>query len=415
MSKSLKYSNLLLRGMSILSKFLLILYITKYFSISELGMYSLFFTSITLFVLVLGFDFYMYNTREILALNKNSLQSKYIVNQLFVHLVFYIILLPMALILFQLNVLPSSYLLWFYVIVITEHLSQELYRLLITLSYPVYANFLYFVRTSSWIYIILLLWYFDVNKEYHNLETVWEFWFFGSFISVILGVAKLIKIINFTDSFSLKTIEIEWIKKGLRISVIFFVMTIMLKIIEFSDRYMIQYFLNNEQVGIYSFYSNFANVAQVIIFTLVVMIDSPKFLEAIAKKNVLKYKKLKKTFNNKVFYISVVSFFIVSITIYIALYFVNKISLFNNISTFFILNVSTFIQNILLITYYHLYAYKKENILLFSTIFAALLNIILNIIFIQYYGIFGAAIATLISISIMLIVQYIFIRKISNV
>lgn len=408
MTNSLKIFNLSLRGLSIVSKFFLILYITKYFSLSDLGVYGIFFTTITILVLVLGLDFYMFNTREILSVDYDKRLSL-ILNQSILHIITYLLILPLVLGVFYFNILPWQYLVWFYGILIAEHLSQELYRLFITLSKPLFANFLLFIRTSSWIYILLFIWIYDESKQFHNLELIWKMWFLGSVASILLGIYQLKKTIHIPNSSN--SINFKWIQKGLTISAIFFLSTIMLKTIEFSDRYMIQYWLNNEDLGIYTFYANFTNVAQTIVFTLVVMIHSPKILEFANQNNFTAYRKLKTIFNKQIIFISLISFFVVIVAIYGALYLINKTTLYNNLMTFYILNFSILMQNYVLIYYYDLYSQKKDKRILTSTIIGAILNIVLNIILIPQYGIIGAAIATLLSIISILITQYIFTKE----
>lgn len=408
MTNSLKILNLALRGLSIISKFFLILYITKYFSLADLGIYGLFFTTITILVLVLGLDFYMFNTREILSVEQDTRLSL-IINQLFLHLITYSFVLPLVLGVFYFNILPWQYLGWFYGILIAEHLSQELYRIFITLSKPFFANFLLFIRTSSWIYILLFIWLHDDLKQFHNLELIWKMWLLGSVTSILLGIYQLKQTIPISDSSN--SVNFRWIQKGLTISAIFFLSTIMLKTIEFSDRYMIQYWLNNKDLGVYTFYANFTNVAQTIVFTLVVMIHSPKILEYANQNNFTAYKKLKAIFNKQIVFISIISFFIVVLAIYSALYLMNKPILYNNLVTFYILNFSILVQNYVLIYHYDLYSQKKDKKILFSTITGAILNIVLNIILIPRYGITGAAIATLLSIISILIAQYIFTKE----
>ncbi len=408
MTNSLKIFNLSLRGLSTVSKFFLILYITKYFSLSDLGTYGIFFTTITILVLVLGLDFYMFNTREILSVDHDKRLSL-ILNQSILHVITYLLILPLVLGVFYFNILPWQYLGWFYGILIAEHISQELYRLFITLSKPLFANFLFFIRTSSWIYVLLFIWFFDDSKQFHNLDIIWKVWFLGSIMSVFLGIYQLKK--NILTPNSSNSINFKWIKRGLTVSAIFFLSTIMLKTIEFSDRYMIQYWLNNESLGIYTFYANFTNVAQTIVFTLVVMIHSPKILEFANQKDFGAYWKLKMLFNKQIISISIISFLLVIIAIYIAIYIIGKTTLYDNLITFFILNFSILIQNYMLIYYYDLYSQKKDKRILISTIIGAILNIVLNIILIPQHGITGAAIATLLSIISILITQYIFTKE----
>ncbi len=409
---SSKYFNLLLRGFTTLSRFLLVLYISSFFSLSELGVYGIFFTSITILVLILGLDFYLFNAREILSVHQSK-RAVFIYNQFFLHILTYIFVLPLVVIIFYMNILPFSYMIWFYAILVSEHISQELYRLYTTLSKPLFANFLLFIRTAAWIYILLFIWAFDHNKIYHHLLIVWQMWFLGSLISVLLGVFQLHKILELKN-ISWDQINFPWVKQGIKMSLIFFLSTIMMKIIEFSDRYMIQFWLSDEDVGIYTFYANFVNVAQTIVFTLVVMVYVPNLIEYANKNLIDRYKVNKTIFNTKLITVSITSFFLTLIGTIVVVYVIQENKLWTNITTFLILNISMLVQNALLIYYYELYCFHKEKKILLSTTYGAFVNIILNLILIKIYGILGASLATLISICLIFGLQYYFIKVKSN-
>jgi len=225
---------------------------------------------------------------------------------------------------------------------------------------------------------------------------------------LLLGIYKISTMFNISKKqFKVNYI---WITTGIKISSIFLLSTFMLKIIEFSDRYMIKYILNHESLGIYTFYVSFSNVAQVIVFTVVVM----TFLPSILDSNKINYINLKNKFNKHIIIVSIISFFVVILALYTALFIVSKNLLYENIIVFYILNFAILIQNISLIYYYTLYKRKKEKIILISTIVAAIINVICNFIFIPHFGLIGAALSTIIAIFTMSVFQYFFIRKLKN-
>ena len=87
--------NLLLRSLSIIGKFFLIVFIAKNMSLSELGIYSIFFTTVTLCTYLLGYDFHNYVTREILSPDCTN-QILMIRDQFVLHLFTYLIFFPLV-------------------------------------------------------------------------------------------------------------------------------------------------------------------------------------------------------------------------------------------------------------------------------------------------------------------------------
>ena len=122
--------NIFLRGTTVLMKFVLSVLVIKKLSIEEFGVFGLFQSTVIISTFILGFDFYNFTSREILKENAKSV-SYYFINQLAFHLVVYVLIIPLTFFVFISGIIHSNYLWLFVLILISEHLSQELYRLLI--------------------------------------------------------------------------------------------------------------------------------------------------------------------------------------------------------------------------------------------------------------------------------------------
>ena len=78
----------------------------------------------------------------------------------------------------------------------------------------------------------------------------------------------------------------NWIKKGLLISLPFFIGTVASNVIEFSDIYMIKGHFGlegNTQVGIYSFFVGMGNIVQMFVQSAILIVFAPKLLESFSK------------------------------------------------------------------------------------------------------------------------------------
>ena len=191
MKKSLKnvlrkdrVANLSYRVLTIVFKFLLSIIIVKNLSVHDLGVYGIFQTTITLLIYILGFDFYTFNTREILREEKNI--SFLLLNQVAFHAIVYILILPLILLLFSYNVISTEYIVYFYVILVVEHTSQEIYRILITLKRSVIASLSLFLRSGIWIFILYVAWTYNLSSG--TITDIFSLWFIGALISIIVGL-----------------------------------------------------------------------------------------------------------------------------------------------------------------------------------------------------------------------------------
>lgn len=397
--------NLALRGLSMGARFLLIFYLGKYFTSEDLGMYGLFFTTVTLGLFVLGLDFYTFTNREILYM-KDEDKLYVLRNQLVFYGVTYAVFLLPMLLLFFYNVLPAEYIYLFYVILILEHLSQEFYRIFTVLSYPVFANWLLFLRSAAWIYV-LLAYYFMTRGQTQSLYPLFYGWVIGAGLSVVLGFVKTIKLFG---GGKLKPLELSWFITGLKVCSFYFLSTIALKVIEFANRYVIEYRCDLKLVGVFTFYSQVANMINVVIFTLFLMIVYPKLIIAVSEKNNAEYLRLKSYIMKKVLTYSIVLSVVMIAAIHPILYFMNKPEYFRELPAFYILIASNIFLNVSLVYHYSLYAFKKDVSLFISTAICGVLSMVLNLVLISYFGITGAAAALLLSYIALTITKAIYTK-----
>ena len=398
--------NLGLRGLSMGARFLLILYLGKFFSLDDLGFYGIFFSTVTLSFFLLGLDFYGYSNRETLYARVEDRLSVLRAQLIFYLVTYAVFLLPLSLIFFY-DVLPFEYIVFFYVILILEHLSQELYRIFTMLSYPIFANWLLFLRSGIWVYLIILGWTILPNNTYSMSVILWG-WAIGAGVSVIIG---FIKIFQLHKGYELKSMDLKWFIDGIKISALYFSSTIALKIIEFSSRYMLEYWGSLREVGIFTFYNQIANMINVVIFTLFIMVVYPKLVLLVNQNNIRELLQVKRNMMNKILIYSSSLAILLIIIIKPILYLINKSDFFDEINTFYILILSNIILNVSLVYHYVLYAFRKDFSLFISTAIGAAANILLNIILIQGFGLIGAAVAALLSYIILALLKGVSSRK----
>ena len=402
----IKTINLVLRGITLGSKFLLSIYLVKFLSLEANGEYGIFVATISMLTYVLGLDFYSFNNREILQENSSE-SGKKIKNQFFLFTIVYLIVLPLLYVLGLFDFISEKYVFLFYLILIFDHISIELYRLLVVFSKPIQANMNLFLRTGIWILVLIFAWHNDF-EELKNLKSVFNFWMIGSFLSVAYSIFSLS-----TTGISIpwrEKIETKWILAGLKIATPFFIATLSYKTIQFADRYMVEFYLGTKQTGVYYFFSNISMLIETFVQTTVVMIYSPQLIASLKKDKPFQIN-IFKTFSKEIVIYSVLAVVSVCAIIYPLLYIVEKTELFLSISVFFVMVTTRFIFNISLIYHFKLYVAKKDRIIMTSTLVAVLFNISLNFILIPYYGLIGGALATLISILIMMGFKLFYAKK----
>ncbi len=384
------------------SKFLLVIGLSKTLTTSEYGVLSLIMTTLTFLIFFLGLDFYNFSHREIIE--KNGEKIQFLINQFWFHLSCYIIYIPIIYFIFSNDVVPLEYIIPFYALMILEHMGQELFRLFNLFNKPNHANFTLLIRTAIWIGIMLTVECLIFKRELTIMHLLY-YWIGGSFLAIIYSLIY-IGIGEFkSQEINFFSVDYKWIKKGVKVSMPFFFGTIAYKIIEYSDRYMIDWFLDKEQVGIYSFYANFANIVNIIVNTITITLIVPNLLRAVSSNEVMRIKTITQQFSKELYLTTILISICVIVLIFPTLKWLNKPEFSNELTTYFIILVANVIFNLSLLYHFLLYAYKNDEAIFKPTLYASITNIFLNIVLIPKFGIIAAAISTLVSVTLILILK----------
>jgi len=395
---------IVLRGLSVLAKFL---FTTLFFKYSEAGFgtYSLLATSIFLLVFVMGIDFYSYANRSVLE--PESHPQKIIFNQFSLYGILYLLLLPLVYIIFKWEDFEWQLFWLFYLVLITEHLNFEFYRLLFVFKKPLAANINLFLRNALWVFVAS---YYLFLHQNISMQLVLKLWLAGNiaalFFSLAVSFQKRHKI-----SMQHFVWDKQWILKGLLVSTPYLLGTLAYKTIEFADRFLIDYFLDKKAVGVYAFFANMANVLNIVLFTLVISVLYPSLVESIMKKDRTSFQRIFQQFKKEIIWTSLGVGIILAIILPVLLSLIGKTNYLHQYYVFVLLLLANIALNLSFLFHFIMYAYKKDWKIFKATAWAALLNIVLNIVLIPPIGIGGAAIATFLSFLLVAVIKYFDAKK----
>ena len=392
--------SLTLRGLTLISKFVLLLFIARFLTPDELGIWGLMNVTIAMSLLFLGLDFYIFNTREILSMDVID-RVPMIRDQIVFHSLVYLVALPLLLGVFFIKLIAWKYVGWFYGLLILEHISQESYRLLITLSRPTVANCALFLRSGIWVFAAIGAAYYSENLR--SLTTFWSLWIVGVVVSIGLSIYVL-RHMPWRDGLS-KPIDWDWLKKGVRVALPFFMATMSFMGIQFADRYFLQYFWGEATGGIYTFYANITNTIHTFIVTGIVMIIYPRLVEAYQKKEFDRYKSLMRTMSFGIVGGLIVLVPIAALLIDPVLELVGKQVYAEQSSIFTIMLGTITILCLSYIPHYALFVRHRDRTIIISTIIALVVAMVANGILVPKYGLTGAAYAAFFSMATLFLIK----------
>ncbi len=257
--------NLGLRGATLISRFALVFFLAKLLGPAEIGVYGLITATIGYGLMVVGLDFYMYTTREIINVSPEK-RGALLKNQAIISAIAYLASAPLILALFWAELLPRQYALAFIGLLLIEHLSQELNRLLVALSKPLMASVILFIRQASWILVAVAV--MALHTDARQLSFVLACWFTGALIAALVGIHTLARM-GALHGWQ-HPIDWAWIKRGLKVVLPFLVATLALRAVMTVDRYWFEAINGLELLGVYVFFMSCA-------MTLMAFLDAALF------------------------------------------------------------------------------------------------------------------------------------------
>jgi O-antigen/teichoic acid export membrane protein len=245
--------NIALRGMTLASKFLLIFFLARFLEPAELGVYGLLTATISYALYLLGFDFYTFTTREILKCSRNE-WGGLLKDQGALSLVLYAIFLPLLSLVFIKGLLPWHVAGWFFVLLVLEHLTQELGRLLIAISEQLLASAVLFLRSGIWAVAVTALMF--VTPEARSLDVIMGAWTAGGILALLLGVYRLNRL---GIAGWRKEIDWNWIWKGLKVAIPLLLATLAIRGVFTLDKYWFGSLAGLDVLGAYVLYIGICN------------------------------------------------------------------------------------------------------------------------------------------------------------
>ena len=377
MNKSiLSLFNLSIRSINLASKFILIVFLAKLLSTEEFGQYGVLTAFINLSLYFIGLDFYTYSNREILKNNKND-SSKIIISHFYLIAIVYLISLPILFLLFTNEVLDKKYIVVFYIILILEHINQELMRFLITFGKPILSNLLFFIRSGAWSFIIISISYMEKRTD---LLSVLEIWIAAEMICLVFSIITLQ---NTSFRFNFKKFDWAWIKKGLKICLPFMIGTLAIRAIFTGDRYIIEQFFNSETLASYILFSSLAAAIISFMDAAVFSFLYPKLVLDVNNRNT-EYRNIIKQFYTKTIFFLIIINTLAFFLIHPLLEIIGKSEFLNHIKYFYFLIAIQSIYCLSMVPHYVLYSLHKDKHIIYSHLISAITFFILSLLFIKY-------------------------------
>lgn len=249
-----RFLNVGLRGATLLLRFFLVFFLAKLLEPSDLGIYGLVGGAVAFSLYVIGLDFYVYSSRELLAIEKKS-WGRYLKGQAALASGMYGVFLLVMFLLAEYGAYSEGIIAWLSVLALLEFCCQELNRLHVITAEPLFSSFVLFIRQGLWIVVALLL--MATSSEMRNINTVFICWSLACILALAISVKRItqLNICGWKQS-----IDWTWVHSGVKTSLFFLVGTLSIRALLTFDRFYFESSMGVELVGVYVFYIGVASV-----------------------------------------------------------------------------------------------------------------------------------------------------------
>ncbi len=389
-------SNVGLRGITIFSRFALIMGCARILEPAQLGLLGLFIATINYGVLLVGGDYYTYAQRELLS-EPRSRWSFVLQHQLLATAALYLIIFPVQFILFWLGLLPMEMMWWFLGLLFFEHFAQELNRALIAMQHQLWASWILFFRRGIWVWVVLaVMW---KTPELRTLETIFVGWLIGAAFACIGGAAIIVKR---ATPWKRWTIDWQWILRGYPVGLLFLVSTLCLKGITTFDRYMVQGIAGEDILGAYVFYSGIAILVISFLGFSVSSFVYPRLVAAYSARDQMTYKRTMREFAWSATSVSLVMAIGIILAAPWVMEWTGKSIYAEHIPVLWILVSGTVLYGISMVPHYGLYAAGKDRSIVFCHATSLLVFTVVALALSHWPNAKGIAVAQLVAFAWML-------------
>jgi O-antigen/teichoic acid export membrane protein len=377
---------LILRALTLASRFLLSLLLARMLLPAEVGQYGLLTAALAFALQAVGLEFYSYTLREMVpatpAQRARIIADQMALGSAALFAVSIAIVGSVAAGLFPASLAP-----WFLVILATEHVSLEATRILIITWRPVRAYIGVFLRGGIWVYAIAILMFAAPSTR--TLETVLIWWAAGGVLSIAFAALSLADL-PWRELRGYRP-DLNAIREGLRTARPFMLTAAGALIISYVDRFVIDAFVGRDVLGIYTFYST-------ILIGLLSLGGSvshqflPKVIAGHAEGPDAYFAALRSFFWSMLALASVTTM-LSGLAMAPMLAVLGLPAYAAEVGVFYAMLPGIFLRMLADVPSYALYAARSDRYLLVCNLGSALVSAVLNVVLVPAIGIYGAALA----------------------
>ncbi|MDG5800525.1 hypothetical protein QA597_09165 [Marinilabiliaceae bacterium ANBcel2] len=402
------FLNAAMRGSTLVSKFLLLLVIARVYSVGEVGVYGLIFSLVSLFVYLLGLQYYNVSGRNLAGAAGVQRKGIWLVrhfNVVLSVLVFAPLILLVPLFYYELR----GYAFVIFFLLLTEFCAGEFYRILIYFEKQIHASVLLFLRNGLWIWIFVI-WIFVEDYfwgSFPDIRYLYYLWMTGGVLALLLGIWFLGKYRIYL--LKVRFLSFRSLFYEAKSSFNFFISALSQRLIFTLDKYFIVLSAGVELTGVYTFYVGIAASVNSFMDAGVYSIYYPRLIK-IVKQSELFVKEFKR-FKKIVIGVSISIFLIYGLMIFPVLKFTGDSLYKEYLPLFILVMMAVTVLNLSRIYHYMLYIKREEKYILRASVINVIVFAVLALPMAFAFNVYGVGFSLLFSFTLLFYLKKIYSKR----
>ncbi len=397
-----------LRGFSTVAKFVLALYTARYLGLSELGVYGLVAAATGIVPAVLGFGLTDWVARQVVVSGKDEALQKIsarlaisILANLSFQPVFWIACLALGA-----PILPER--IWLIApIILFEHLALEVHDLLIARGHNTFTSVLQFIRAALWPIVVVTIGF--LYPQTRTLENILLAWLLGLGLMFTIFTVWLLwqqsgPLVRFAE---MRT-QIGFIRRSLPL----YMRDVATKSSLFLDRYLISLTLGLELTGVYVFFWSVASAMHGMVISVVGQPQAPKLIAAAARNDVSGFRQAQRKLRLETTAWTILLMVAAFVAVWILLPYLQRPALAAHFAVFPLILLAGCARVGADQYGFVLLALHRDRDILAASLTGVAASALLNIVLIPTCGIWGAALAFLLTGLIVLALEVRIINRV---
>ena len=377
--------------------------LARYTTPATVGVYALVVTVITMLVYLIGAELHAYTTREVVSPEGGGERGLHIQNHGRFVLAGSLLSLPLAwLVLDWLNIRQQLSMTLLMLVLFGEVLCQELSRYLLILGRPVSSSLLQLLRGAAWMPVAIGL---LNNRFLSSVNVVMASWGGGCTLAVLFGLWHLRAFLRTHHAFTW-----SWLRTAFGSSRHYFAVALLTQVQSYADRFIVQLYLGQSQVGLLAFYQSFANTIQTFVQTGVISILLPRLLLATQSKDWHGARSI----GRRMFFTSLSIAVTISVALQVGMPVVLKMLNHPDYARLLMLFPWILLGNVLLVAglipHFRLYALRRDGLLMSIALCVVPFGVLANVLLVPRLGLRGAVAVFVVTSAIQTAIKFHFAR-----